>query len=82
MALRTIEPPPTWVYPCTVSFIWCRCTCVVQVYLKENWGKHVRRDEVEVLVEGEPGGFIALNGMDWELYSRNRHLLLDRETVS
>lgn len=54
----------------------------MQVYLKENWGKHVRRDEVEVLVEGEPGGFIALNGMDWELYSRNRHLLLDRETVS
>ncbi len=53
----------------------------MQVYIKENWGKNVRKDVVELLVQGEPGGFISFSGMDWELYKRNRNLFLNREMV-
>ena len=54
----------------------------LQIYIKENWGKNTRRDAVEILVQGEPGGFVSFNGMDWDIYSRNRNAFLNREMVS
>ena len=47
-----------------------------------NYGKNFRRDTIEIVAKGEPGGFVTVNGMDWDLYTRASFPFLNREWVT
>ena len=52
-----------------------------QAALSVNLGKDFKRDMIEVIGRGVPGGFIGLNGVDYEFYKRGAATFLDREKV-
>ena len=46
-----------------------------------NTGKDFRKDSIEIIGRGDPGGYISLNAHDYELYRRGAHTFLTLEKV-
>ena len=47
-----------------------------------NLGKDFTRDTIELIVRGSAGGFVGINGNDYEWYRRGAATFLREEDVS
>ena len=54
---------------------------MTQADITVNYGKDFSRDTLEVVAQGEPGGYLVMNAITWNLFSRQASVFLDREWV-